>query len=129
MVCNGPNGCLADCMLRNCYHTLSKTALKKSVFKYFLTDRRFCSTDRHLINLFKWPIFPLSQVEHTLCSAISVFFLCTILAIWSEKSHDMYFAVILICMLPSDHAVDKMSVSHTNKNEIYMLYFVWFKNY
>ena len=38
------------------------------------------------------------------------------------------FAVILICLLPSDHAVDKMSVGHTNKNEMYILYFILFEN-
>ena len=40
MVCNGPNWCLADCMLRNYYQTLSKTA-KTGVNKYFVTDRHF----------------------------------------------------------------------------------------
>ena len=39
MVCNGPNWCLADCMLRNYYQTWSKTA-KTSVVKYFVTDRQ-----------------------------------------------------------------------------------------
>ena len=39
------------------------------------------------------------------------------------------FAVILICLLPSDHAVDKMSVGHANENEIYILYFILFENY
>ena len=38
MVCNGPNWCLADCMLRNYYKTLSQTA-KTGVMKYFVTDR------------------------------------------------------------------------------------------
>ena len=37
------------------------------------------------------------------------------------------FAVILICLLPSDHAVDKISVGHTNENEIYVLYFILFE--
>ena len=41
----------------------------------------------------------------------------------------MYFAVILICMLPSDHAVDKMAVGHANENEIYILYLRLFENY
>ena len=33
------------------------------------------------------------------------------------------FADIRIYLLPSDHAVDKMSVGHVNENEIYLLYF------
>ena len=40
MICDGPNWCLADCMLRNYYQTLSKTA-KTGVIKYFVTDRHF----------------------------------------------------------------------------------------
>ena len=40
MVCNGPNLCLADCMLGNYYQTLSKTA-KTGVIEYFVTDRHF----------------------------------------------------------------------------------------
>ena len=40
MGCNGPNWCLADCMLRNYYQTLSKTA-KTCVNEYFVTDRHF----------------------------------------------------------------------------------------
>ena len=40
MVCDGPNWCLADCMLRNYYKTLSKTA-KTCVIEYFVTDRYF----------------------------------------------------------------------------------------
>ena len=61
---------------------LSKTA-KTGVIKYFVTDRHFCVTNRHLVNLFKWTIFPLSQVEYTFCFALSMF-LCTIIAIWSK---------------------------------------------
>ena len=38
MVSDGPNWCLADCMLRNYYQTLSKTA-KTGVIKYFVTNR------------------------------------------------------------------------------------------
>ena len=37
------------------------------------------------------------------------------------------FAVILIFLLPSDHVVEKMSVSHANENEIYILYFILLK--
>ena len=39
------------------------------------------------------------------------------------------FAEILICLLPSDHAVDKMSVGHANTNKLYILYFTLFENY
>ena len=84
MVCDGPNWCLADCMLRNYYQTLSKTA-KTGVIKYFVTDRHFLRDRQTFAKLFKWPIFPLTQVEHTFCFALSVLFLCTSLAIWSKK--------------------------------------------
>ena len=47
-----------------------------------------------------------------------------------QKNHMIFiFAVILIFLLPSDHAVDKMSVGQTNENEIYILYFILFENY
>ena len=35
-----------------------------------------------------------------------------------------YFAIILICLLPSYHGVEKMSVGHANENEIYIMYFI-----
>ena len=49
---------------------------------------------------------------------------------WGQigENHICIFAVILICLLPSDHAVDKMSVGHANENEIYILYFILFEN-
>ena len=40
MVCDGPNWCLADCMLTNYFQTLSKT-YKTGVIRYFVTDRHF----------------------------------------------------------------------------------------
>ena len=47
-----------------------------------------------------------------------------------QKNHMIcIFAVILICLLPSDQAVDKMSVGHANENEINILYFILFENY
>ena len=97
MVCDGPNWCLANCILRNYFQTLSKTA-KTGVIKYFVTDRHFLRDRQTFTKLFKWPIFPLTQVE-------------------GAKNHMIcIFAVILICMLPLDHAVDKMSVGHANEN-------------
>ena len=49
---------------------------------------------------------------------------------FGAKHHMMCIcAVILICLLPSDHAVDKMSVSHANENEINILNFILFENY
>ena len=39
------------------------------------------------------------------------------------------FAVILICLLPLDHVVDKMPVGHANEKVIYILYFIFFENY
>ena len=84
MVCDGPNWCLADCMLRNYDQTKSKTA-KTGVIKYFVTERYFCVTDRHLINLFKWAISPLSQVDHTFCFALSVFFYAQFLPFGAKK--------------------------------------------
>ena len=37
------------------------------------------------------------------------------------------FAVIQIFLLPSDHAVDQMSVSHANEIGIYILQFILFE--
>ena len=90
MVCDGPNWCLADCMLRNYFQTLSKTA-KTGVIKYFVTDRHLLRDRQTFLKLFKLPVFPLSQVEHAFCFALSVLFLCIIIAIWCKKSHDMFF--------------------------------------
>ena len=80
MVCDGPNWCLADCMLRNYNQTLSKTA-ETGVILYFVTDRHFLRDRQTFAKLFKWPIFPLTQTEHTSNLALSVLFLCTSLAI------------------------------------------------
>ena len=80
MVWDGPNWCLADCMLRNYYQTYSKIG-KTSVIKYFVTDRHFLRDRQTFAKLFKWPLFSLTQVEHKFCFALSVLFLCTILAI------------------------------------------------
>ena len=87
-------------------------------------------TDRHLVNLFKWPIFPLCQVEH-IYSPLP--YQCSFMhnsCHLEQKNHMIcIFAVILICMLPSDHAVNKMPVGHANENEIYILHFILFENY
>ena len=49
---------------------------------------------------------------------------------FGAKNHMIcFFSVILICLLPSDLAVDKMSVGHANENVIYILYFILFENY
>ena len=42
-------------------------------------------------------------------------FLCTNWFIWREIIASYVFEVILIFMLPLDHAVDKMSVNHANE--------------
>ena len=48
----------------------------------------------------------------------------------AKKNHMIcIFAVILIFLLPLDHAVDKMSVGHANENEIYIPNFILFENY
>ena len=74
MVCDGPNWCLADGMLRNHNQTLSKTA-KTGVFKYFVTDRHFLRDRQTFAKLFKLSVFPLTQVGHTFYFALSVLFL------------------------------------------------------
>ena len=61
MVCDGPNWFLADCMLRNYFQTLSKTA-KSGVIKYFVTDRHLLRDRQTFLKLFQLPVFPLSQV-------------------------------------------------------------------
>ena len=44
-----------------------------------------------------------------------------------KKSNDMYFCSYSDFLLPSDHVVEKMSASHANENEIYILYFILLK--
>ena len=45
-----------------------------------------------------------------------------------KKLHGMFFfAVILIFLLPSDHAVDKISVSHANEIWKYIMNLIWFQ--
>ena len=64
MVCDGPYWFLADCILRNHYQTLTKSG-KTGEIKYFVTDRNFLRDRQTFGHFFKWPFFPLSQVEHT----------------------------------------------------------------
>ena len=75
------------------------------------------------------PVFPLSQFEHTFCFALSVCFCAQIC--WFEEKNFMVciFAVIYIFLLPSDHVVDKMSVSHANLIWKYIMYLILFENY
>ena len=69
MVCDGPNWCLADFMLRNYYQNFSKKA-KTGVIKYFMTDRHFLPDQQTFVSFFfKWSIFSPSQVKQTLCFA------------------------------------------------------------
>ena len=129
MVCNGPYWCLVDYMLRDGHGTWSKTT-KIVVFCVlsilWLTDIS-CVTYRHLLKYLNFPYFYLCHFEHIFDFALSVYFLCTNLSIWREKHNICIFAVILIFLLPSDHVVEKMSVSHANENEINILYFLLLK--
>ena len=86
-------------------------------------------TDRHFVNLFILHIFPLSQVEHTFCFALSVFFYAQFLLFGAKNHMICIFAAIMICVLLSDHAVDKMSVGRANENLIYILCYIMFENY
>ena len=77
--------------------------------------------------LFKWPIFPLSQAQHKFGFAL-YFFMHKSSHLEQKNRMICIFAVILICLLPSDHALDKMSVNHANENGMYILYFTLFEN-
>ena len=84
MVCDGPNWCPVDYMLRNYHGTWSKTEKNRHKSILWLTDVS-CVTYRHLKNLVQGPVFPLSQFEHIFCFALSVFILCINLSTWTEK--------------------------------------------
>ena len=45
---------------------------------------------------------------------------------WKEQFMEQIITVILICLLPSDHAVEKMSVIRANEFRKYVLYTIWF---
>ena len=90
MVCNGPYWCLVDYMLRNGHGTWSKRTKNRFQSIWWLTDIS-CVTYRHLLNLFKLPIFlPKSVWTHIRFGFISVF-LCTNLSIWREKIEQYIF--------------------------------------
>ena len=126
MVCNGPLWCLVDYMLRNDHGTWSKTT--KTGFRVFCDLHTFLAwlTDTFKIYL-NWPYFYLCQFEHIFGFALSVY-LCAQIFPFGEKNYTTcIFAVILIFLLPADHVVKKMSVSHANENEIYILNFILLK--
>ena len=54
--------------------------------------------------------------EHTFCFALSMFFMHNSWHLEPKNPMICIFAVILINLLPSDHAVDKMSLGHANEN-------------
>ena len=126
MVCNGPYWCLVNYMLRNCHRTWSKTT--KTGLRVFCDLHTFLVwlTDTCKIYL-NCPYFYLSQFEF--------FFVLTYERIFMHKSFHLerknhmicIFAVILIFLLPSYRVVEKMSVSHANENEIYILCFISLK--
>ena len=121
MVCNGPNWCPVGNMLRQGEKT-GKTVLSDL--------QTFFVTNRHLKNLVREPIFPLSQFEHTFYFAVSVCFLCTNMSIWRRKNFIVcIYAVILIFLLSSKQVVYKMSVSHANKLWKYTMYLILFEYY
>ena len=83
------------------------------------------------ISFFMAHIFTKSGWTYILLCFIHVFFYTLFLQFEVRKKIRMIciFAVILICLSPSDHAVDEMSVGRANKSKIYILYFILFENY
>ena len=64
----------------------------------------------------------IRQFEQIFCFAFSLcFFNAQIGSFGEKKMHGIFFAVIFIFMLPLDHAVDIMSVSHMNEIWKYIL--------
>ena len=126
MVYNGPYWCLEDYMLRNYHGTWSKTT--KTGLRVFCDLQTFLAwlTDTCKIYL-NCPYFYLSQFEHIFGFALSAYFSAHIFPFGVKNHLICIFAVILIFLLPSDHVVEKMSVSHANENEIYILYFISLK--
>ena len=87
VVCNDPNWCLADYMLRYNYQSLSNPARKghnKSI-NYFVTYRHFLRDLRTLSKKFKLFIFLPKSVQTYICFCLISVFLYTNLSIWREK--------------------------------------------
>ena len=115
VVCNGPYWCPVDYMLRNGHRTWSKTT--KIGLRVFCDLQTFLAilTDTWKIRL-NCPYFYLCQFEHIFCFALSVYFYAQIFPFGEKNPMICIFAVTVIFLLPSDHVVEKMSVSHANKN-------------
>ena len=102
---------------------------QKQLKKVFCDLQTFLTllTDTCKIDL-NGPYFYITQFENIVSFALSVYFLCTNLFIWREKNHMVcIFSVMRIFLLPSHHVAEKMSLSHANENERYILYFVLLK--
>ena len=68
-----------------------------------------------------------NSTKKGITESVSVFFLCTNLFFYFQerKIHMIcIFAVILIFLLPFDHAEDKMCVGQANEIGIYILYLI-----
>ena len=102
--------------------------LRKTCITVFCDLQTFLAGLMHLKILVQEPVFPQPVWTYILLCRISVF-LCTNLSIWREKFLVCIYAVILIFLLPSDHSVNKMSVSHANKLLTFIMYLILFENY
>ena len=129
MVCNGPNWCLTDNMLRNNYQTLSNTAKKRhnKNIKYFVTYRHFLRDLQTLAKIIKLPIFLPKSVWTWIRFCLISVFLCTNHPIWKEKIHGMYFCSYSDFSVSLWSCGGKMSVGHANEYEIYILYIILVK--
>ena len=81
-----------------------------------MTYRHFLHDLQTLENLSSKTFISTKSVQtDNLLFVISFFFYAQICPYGEKKLHDMYFCSYYNFLLPSDHAIDKMSVSHTNE--------------
>ena len=73
-------------------------------------------TDRHLQNYLNGLNFHLLRLNINCALPYPCYFYALVLPFGAKNHMICIFAVILIRLLPLDHAVDKMSVGHANEN-------------
>ena len=92
---------------------------RKQAKRYFVTYRQLLR-DLHTLEKFISRI-RISVWTYILFCAISVFFMHQSVHLERENCMVCIFAGVLICLLPSDHVVNKMSVSHANETWKYIM--------
>ena len=91
-------------------------------YRHFLRDLQTLA--KKMLNC---PYFYLSQFEHIFRFVLSVYFYAQIYQFREKNNMICIFAVNMTFLLSSECVVEKMSVSHANENEIYIIYFLSLK--